>query len=451
MSNKNLQSDDPNLRREEIEKFFYDTPDNETLKDLVKLIEDPDKGVRNSLAILLTTTENCNAAQYLVEYVSSEDISVRNLAGDILLKNADKSVKALTSYIDAGNDDDKKFCIDLLGLIGNSDSCDKIIEVLKTNTDQNVILACLESLGNLKCNSATESIKKFFYKDELYKPTVIEALGKIGSRDVQEFFVEIYEKEDELTQYAIIESIGLTGDCDSLGMLINELKKSGSFMIGALLNSIFEIKERTGVEVLLDKATANKIIAEIDTLDSAYLKPAINIIQNTPDINILPICIKVLGTDPEFDEDLKQILNANIEGVAKYIPGYFLSEPANTHDLLSFIKELNMLQPDQIAIISNNEYGKALVDSFKSLLISPNEEIRAVAGDLLFIFDEEEGLDAAEVLIEDENVWNRINLLDNLSNIRSERANVFIERLTHDEDEMVKERAEFLIDQNVSN
>jgi HEAT repeat protein len=451
MSNINLQSEDPNLRREAIEEYFYNTPDDETLKDLVKHIEDEDKGVRNSLAILLTTTENQNAPEYLVPYVSSEDISVRNLAGDTLLKNGNNSVKALTDYIDIGNDDDKKFCIDLLGLIGNPDPCSKIIEVLETNKDQNVILACLEALGNLQCIDAIENIQKFFSVNELYKPTVIEALGKIGSRKVQDFLVGIYEKEDELTQYAIIESIGLIGDADSLGMLISELKKSGSFMIGALLKSIFLIKERTSVAVLLDEATCNKVIKEIDSLDAEYIKPAINIIQNTPDIDILSICIKVFGLDFELDEDLKQTLTSHMVGFAEFLPKYFLTEPSNIHDLLSFLKELSQMAPENIEIIINSEAKTALVDSFKTLLISPNEEIRSLAGDMLFVFDIDAAMDAAEILIEDESVWNRINLLDNLSNISLERTHSLIERLANDEDEMVKERAVFLIDQNVSN
>ena len=451
MSNLNLLSEDPNVRREEIENFFYDTPDDSMLEELIKLIEDPDKGVRNSLSILLTTTENPNAAKFLVKYVSSKDISVRNLAGDTLLKNGDKSVNALTEYIDIGNDDDKKFCIDLLGLIGNPEPCQLIIEVLENNQDQNVILACLEALGNLKCQEAIDNIQKFFSVDELYKPTVIEALGKIGSRKVQDFLVEIYETEDELTRYAIIESIGLIGDSDSLGMLISELKVSGSFMIGALLNSIFVIKERTGVAVLLDTETCNKVIAEIDSLDSNYIKPAINIIQNTPDIDILSICIKVFGLDFELDEDLKQILVANIERVAEYLPTYFLSEPDNIQEILSFLKELTQVAPEQIEIIKESDYCIKLINSLKTLLISPNEEIRSLAGELLFALNIDAALDATEILIEDESVWNRINLLDNLSNISSERAFKFIERLADDEDEMVKERAVFIIDQNVSN
>ena len=115
MNNTNLKSEDPNIRREEIEKYFYEAPDDNTLKELASLLADPDKGVRNSLSILMTTIENPNVSDYIVRFVSSEDISVRNLAGDILLKNGETSVDSLLRYIDVGNDDDKKFCIDLLG------------------------------------------------------------------------------------------------------------------------------------------------------------------------------------------------------------------------------------------------------------------------------------------------------------------------------------------------
>jgi HEAT repeat protein len=124
--------------------------DDEIIKVLCTFVEDPDKGIRNSLDMTLSFNPSSHIPLFLVKYVSSQNISSRNLAGEILLKIGTNAVDAMIAFIESSSDDDKKFIIDILGLIGDSKSGGPILKVLGSNKDDNVILACVEALGNLK-------------------------------------------------------------------------------------------------------------------------------------------------------------------------------------------------------------------------------------------------------------------------------------------------------------
>ena len=451
MQNLKLNSEDPNVRREEVENYFYNTPDDNSLKELTTLLEDPDKGVRNSLSILLTTTDNPNVADYIVRFVSSQDISIRNLAGDILLKNGDSSVDALLRFLDVGNDDDKKFCIDLLGLIGNKRSGDKIVEVLNTNENSNVILACIEALGNLHFDKSLESIKPFYFENELYKPTVIEALGKMGSKAVQEFLVEIYLEEDVVSKFAIVESLGLIGDADSINLLLKELKSTDPFMIGPIVNSLHSIKQRTNLNILVDPGSAQKIVKYIDDIEPQFLGPALELVQNNPGLDLLPIYLKVLGTNIELDESIKPLMVNKFERLLGCLPRYFESSPKNLYEILTFLKEVLFMSREIYDDLPEGNSKENLTGSVKKLLTNVNEDIRSLSCDLLFSLNEKTAIEAANIVLNDENVWNKINLLENLSNVDHEKIEFLLKELANDKEEMVRERATFLLGQKFIN
>ncbi|MCW8850397.1 MAG: hypothetical protein OQJ81_10505, partial [Melioribacteraceae bacterium] len=86
----------------EIIKKILDTEESENIRTTVEnfqLVEMPDKvveyvtakllsndnGVKDTITRILSHNKNPNIPKYLVPYVSSENISARNLAGEILL------------------------------------------------------------------------------------------------------------------------------------------------------------------------------------------------------------------------------------------------------------------------------------------------------------------------------------------------------------------------------
>lgn len=128
-----LYADDPAVRRAAAERFLYEELTSEIVKQFAEKLVDEDNGVRDAVSSVLISANNPEIAAHVVPFVSSKDIAIRNLAGEILLKKGTDSLDAMIDYLPKGNDDDKKFVIDVMGLIGDLKPVNEIINVLKTS------------------------------------------------------------------------------------------------------------------------------------------------------------------------------------------------------------------------------------------------------------------------------------------------------------------------------
>ena len=195
-----LRSADPSERSEAVESFM-DTEINDDAAEIIcGMLADQDKGVRNSVDITLKSNPSPLVARHLVKFVSSKDLAVKNLAGDILLSIGEKAVQAILAYMKNAGNSDKKFLIDLLGLIGVKKVGAEILALLKEASDGNVILACIEALGNLGYEDSINYLMTIYNDNELYKATIVEAVGKMESTVALEFITSKYAQEDELTR-----------------------------------------------------------------------------------------------------------------------------------------------------------------------------------------------------------------------------------------------------------
>jgi len=156
-----LNSDDASVRKNAVESILV-SPSDEIIKKLCDMISDDDKGIRNTISLKLGFNPDWNAAKYLVKYISSDDISVRNLAGDILIKIGKNAVVALEEHILMANEADQKFILDVLGLIGDPSVGPVTLKVLEESPYDNVILACIETLGNVRHSEAVNALVSFF-------------------------------------------------------------------------------------------------------------------------------------------------------------------------------------------------------------------------------------------------------------------------------------------------
>ncbi|HUX60188.1 MAG TPA: HEAT repeat domain-containing protein, partial [Ignavibacteriaceae bacterium] len=153
-----IKSDDPSVRSMAVEALINESLTDEVAEMVCSLVEDPDKGVRNSVDLMLVLNPSPQIPNMLVKYISSSNIATRNLAGEILLKIGVGSVNAMIEYLRLVNNDDKKFIVDILGLIGDEKAAPDIFELLQNNNNDNVVMACIEALGNLHYAEAIEVI-----------------------------------------------------------------------------------------------------------------------------------------------------------------------------------------------------------------------------------------------------------------------------------------------------
>ena len=435
-----LNSDDPIVRREIIEKYYSEDLPDELTDLLCSKISDEDKGVRDAVNFVLTISENPKIPFYLVPFISSEDIAVRNFAGEILLKRGSSSIQALLQYLEKGDDDDKKFIVDVLGLIEDDAPANEIINLLQKTENDNLKLACIEALGNIRSIEALDVIVPFYNENELFCPTVIESVGKIGDQKSLSFILDKYKTADDLTKFSMLEILGRIGDEKTFFFLISELRTITSPLTWAAVTSIKNLKEKLNLDVPYDEFTKNAILNTLQNGDIEYQRAASSLLTFFRDKDILTACYKYYGFDVEIDENIKSNFFIDKKIFLTEIINYLKPATANLKQLLYLVKQMVDIDIEDIKKLSGLElhnFCSALTDLFSH----PDEEIRRIAMELIFLLDEPTGIIFIDLLSSDNNVWNRMRLVDILEGIYKEEANVALKNLTNDDEEMVKERA----------
>jgi HEAT repeat protein len=439
-----LKSEDPGIRQEAVEYFLSNEMTDEAEEIICKMITDPDKGVRNSVTLVLLSSNRPGIPALIVPYITSPDLSVRNLAGELLIKMGEKATPALLDYIDKGDDDDKKFIIDVLGLIGDKNAVPKILEVLQISLNDNVILACIEGMGNIRAENALPELISSYDKNELFKPTVIEAVGKIGSRQALDFIISKYKNEDELTRYSIIESLGIVGDEEVFFFLLSELLQTTGALVWPLISSIRALKEKFNFDIPFDERMKNAIMSTLEQSDPKYRRDAAFLISAFEDKDILLACLKIYGEDPELDENLKSKFFENSTMLFSKIHLILNENPANIVNLLWLLKEVLEFGGQILEGLSDID-KRNLCDSFTRCLEHADEEVRKSAMELLFAVNVDTALVFIGTMMEDNNLWNKLRLIELLEMVNLQQANDALITLSKDPDEMINERAKSVL------
>ncbi len=445
---QNLNSDDSNLKRQIAEKYLSEELNDEVAKVLANKLLDDDIGVRDAVSQALIYNENQNIPYFLIPFTTSKmEISTRNLAGEILLKRGTSSLDAMIEYIDEGDDDDKKFLVDLMGLIGDSKPSDKIREILRTNENENVLLACIEALGNIHCVNAVNDIVDAYKRNELFKPTAIEALGNIGSAEAVNFIVERYKEEDELTKFSMIESLGLIGDEAAFFLLLSELKHLNGPLTWAAILSLKMLQDKLGIDVPFDESIKNSLLKTLSEGELKHKRAAASLISVFEDREIILTCLKIYGTDEEINEHIKSKFFENPLYLYPKLSEYLKNMPSNANMLLGLLGELITFDGgESIQELSPLDL-RNLCDVLTMYLEHADEEVRRIAIELLFFLGLDTALLFIDTMIEDDNFWNRLRVVEILENIDDERAIEGLQKLSEDPEEMVSERAQEVLNQ----
>jgi len=417
-------------------------------ESICSLLTHEDKGVRNTASMVLLSKTPENAPSYIVKFISSNDISVRNLAGEILIKFGNISVNALIEYNNDKNDDDQKFIIDVLGLIGDSRASDHILSILSASENDNVILACIEALGNIKCTEADDILFLLYERNELYKPSVVEALGKVGSKKALEFLLNKFPEEDELIKYSILESLGYIGDVDTYFFLLEQVISTHGPLVGPLITSIFLLKEKYNLDIPFDDKMKSLLMYTLQEGTPEHKKIALSLINVFSDKDILIACLKFLGEDYELDEIIRSKIYNNVNYIYDEITKVLSANPSNIRHILNLFLSV---------IVDYSNSGETLniplvqirniVHSISEYLNNPDEEVRRASMEILFILDAESALLFVDSMCNDENIWNRLRLVEILETLNLPDVNIALLKLAGDPDEMVRERANEIINQ----
>ncbi len=438
---------------EYLDNVDVDSLTQEEADEFCKLIESEDKGVINEFTMKVSFTTNENIARSIVNYVTSDNPAVRNLSGELLISMGQTSVNPLLEALPDGDKHKKKFIIDVLGLIGDVKVEDAILEALEKEKDENVVLACIEALGNIKSEKSVERLISFYSVNELFIPSIIEALGKIASDKALDFIMSAYENEDPLIKFSIVESLGSIGNEKSFYFLVGELPKLEGPIAWAAIDSLFKLSQKLELEIPFDEMFKRKVLNTIYEADEQYKKSAVYLLLPYNDKETIKAFLSVFGRDGELDELIKDKFFNNIKASAEVFEEFIESEPENLQDLLGVFEELYEYPDFNLEDYLSKLEIQSLINTLADVLDSPNEEVRKSAMNLMFKIDFNSATLFLDKMLEDENLWNKLFLFDILeqNQLTEEVRETLKKFIEESDDEMIKERAQDLIGQKSVN
>lgn len=181
----------------------------------------------------------------------------------------------------------------------------------------------------------------------------------------------------------------------------------------------------------------------LDTIINAeprYQIVAAHLVTVFDDPEILYACLSIYGLDSELNEVLFDKFMEN-KGL---IVSKLYTVIDNNNNYLSAILDLlqNILSYDSECLTSLGELERRrLTESLSQSLTNSDEGVRIAAAELLFRIDTETALLFLDTMISDENFWNRIRLLDMISEMDRPEVIEALEKLSLDSEEMVSDKA----------
>ena len=268
---------------------------------------DSEAGIRDaSQRALLNTPDEFKTitARTIAPYINSTELELRNLAGEILTRMGEYAVQTLIPYLKSNDCDVRKFACDILGLIGNESIAPNIIPLLN-DTDKNVMLSAIETLGNLNATIALDALIMVYETFDEVKPFVIESIGKLGGENSESYLLEQLEKDsnDNFLKSTIIDALSYNAkDIDISYKLLKamphcpiELQKimmMTAFAITFRLNEklIMPDELRYVAHIGMKEKDENIMIASLLALGNKYRNDDIEslvrvIAKNIPDLN----------------------------------------------------------------------------------------------------------------------------------------------------------------------
>ncbi|MGE5847394.1 MAG: HEAT repeat domain-containing protein [Ignavibacteria bacterium] len=467
---KLLNSDNPDIRISGIESFSNSELDSESADALSKLVMDQDKGVRNALLLLFSNNNHPEIPWKVVQFIKSKELSVKNFAGELLLKIGPPALDAMLDFLDKGDNDDIKFIIDLLGLIGDKKSTRMILKILKNTWDSNIGISCIEALGNIwehpgddssenvinDTDTAGEIIKsltEYYSANELFRPTVIESVGKIGpgiktefKADLLEFVQSKFNLGDDLTRLTVIECLGKIGDRTTFYFLLGKLKEVKGFLNRQTVKSISLLKEKLKIAVIPDEEILTAILNTLIEGECEYKRAAVHILPSIESKTIMIRCLKLLNGCADIDDLLKSKFFEKTELLYEAASELLSSGDGEKKPLLMILNELWKNSEAERIKFRSSPQRMNLINAVINCIQSPDEEVRITAGELLFIIDEKNSVYFLEELTDDPNIWNRLKIIDMLEKILHPRAYKILAILASDREEMVREKAKAVIE-----
>jgi len=148
---------------------------------LARLPIEPSRAVAEAIVASLAQIDSDCVVSGVIEWLDSDDAFVRNQAVEILRKRGGPAITYLERAFRQGRADRRKFVIDVLARLPETSACG-IYEAALLDSDLNVVIAAVESLGDFRQRSFQSKIESLVQSEAhpMLLCACLEALAQIG-------------------------------------------------------------------------------------------------------------------------------------------------------------------------------------------------------------------------------------------------------------------------------
>lgn len=444
-----LSDEDPDVRRQAAGQLSqYNTLT--VIAALAIGLKDDKKGVRDAAFRSLSTIGGEKVARVVVEYIGDEDMTTRNLVAELLKNIGDDAVSAVIPFLQDANPDVRKFAVDILGGIGSVDAVNSITSLLN-DSDENVCLSAIEALGNIGDPQPVSDLLYIYKNDKLVQPAVAEAVGKIGDPGGARFLLAQLKEQlsqpsnDCLLEYTLIEALGKIGVENTLNYLYELLPKTAGTIQHIVIHAIVQISDRLQCDLRFSTGDVDKLLSILESTSEAMLYSGLRALSSMEGDAITKAIVKKLGCSEYIDEQIFSIL-MNRRQVVPLILELLEDNQASDEATIQLLKKLaerdvkRVFSGDTVVIDSD-----LLIRTFNVVARrweTACESTRSAIVDALFTLDGDTAALFLDKIIEDQDPWLRIHVIEILTAIADPRTPEFISRFLYDDVEMVREVAD---------
>ena len=418
---------------------------------LALALQDPDKGVRDSAVRSLLSLKSKSAACVIAEYLTDDSFITRNLAAEVLLQFGGVAVETLLRYAVHDHHDVRKMAVDTLGLIGDRRATPTLIALLN-DSDNNVVLAAVEALGNIKDKSAASHIALTFIRNDFARVVAAEALGKIEDESFAPFLISQLrgysnpQGEELLVMFAVIEALANIGSESSLEQIIPLIRDTNGKLRHVLLYALVCVAERCGKDLASFSGFADKFLEALYDDDLRVVRAAVKALVSMPSDETEERLLEILGKSDFLD----QFILANLRNDGHEFVMIVRKYPSLGREQKKTVLEFLLPNLSEIDAHAREEVQQSRADFFSLLTeewVEANEEIRGLIIDTLFYLNAEEAIGYFNTLLGDTYQWLRMRVLELIAQATHFRSSEVLARFMNDENPMVREFVQSILSQ----
>jgi HEAT repeat protein len=215
----------------------------ESVSDLVASLFDGDPGVRRRAAASLAALADDNVMDALIPLWGCDQACVRNLAVEIMGRIGPKAVPKLTGLLTHKDKEIRKFAVDALKGVGETEAEDPLIRAL-ADEDVNVAAAAAEALSVVGTARAVPFLAAALQGHTWLACAALKALGEIGGDEALLAVLSMEAPPDEMTLFCKIGALERIGSPKALPYLLSVLEGASPQMTPHLIQAVVPILGR---------------------------------------------------------------------------------------------------------------------------------------------------------------------------------------------------------------